>query len=244
VLGVSALILPDVLHGALGRREAFWLLASVGVLWWSAFDLEITRSDGGILLGCVSAYNLQLLWEARRRSVGSEAEPPTDGTWFEHHPAASTIIGGIVIAAAAWISLEGAKALAQRAGLSDLVIGLTVVAVGTSLPELAAGVRGALKGHSDISIGNVVGSNVFNALAVIGIVALIRPLGGDQEPQVQEALRHNLQVEFPIVLGFSLGAILIPALGGERRGRLKGFLLLAAYVAYSAWLLMTRESGG
>jgi cation:H+ antiporter len=243
VLGISALILPGVLHRALGGREAFWLLASVGVFWWRTADLELSRVDGGVLLACVTAYNLQLLWEARQLSVGADPELRIGRTWLERRPRVSAILGAIVIAAAAWATIEGAEGLARRAGLSNLVIGLTVLAVGTSLPELAAGVSGALKGHVDISIGNVVGSNVFNVLGVVGVVALIRPFGGAAEPVVQDALRHNLVVDFPIVLGFSLGAILITAFGGERGGRAKALLLLAAYSGYTAYLFLYSSPG-
>ncbi|MFT7670352.1 MAG: cation:H+ antiporter [Planctomycetota bacterium] len=239
VLGVSALILPDVLHGALGRRETFWLIASVAIFWWASSDYEVDRADAAILLGCVTLYNLQLLWEARQFSVGRKDRPALEGNWLARNPSALMILGGLAIAGAAWLTLEGAQGLARRAGLSNSVIGLTVVAIGTSLPELAAGVSGALKGHSDISIGNVVGSNVFNVLAVVGAVALIHPFGGQAEPEIASVLERMVSVDFPIVMGFSAAAILIPAFGGERGGRLKGALLLAAYLSYMLLTVLT-----
>ena len=238
VLGACAVILPEVLHKALGKREAFWLLAAVGSLWWAVFDLELTRLDAGLLLGAFGVYNLQLLVEARSMSGGPAPERQPGDSWLQHRPVLSALLGTVVIALAAWAAVEGARGIAPRLGISKLVVGLTVLAVGTSLPEFAAGIRGALRGHAEISVGNVVGSNVFNVLAAIGIVGLIRPFGGVEEPGVQEALRHNLRIEFPIVLVFSLAAILLPVLGRGRGGRAKGMFLLLAYIGYTIWLLV------
>ena len=241
VLGVSSLILPAVMHTSLAPREAFWLLGSVGVLWWVCGDRQVTRMDGGILLGALTVYNLQLLWEARQLSVGATRELDEPGGWFEAHPLLSTLLGAGSIALAAWLTIEGATGLAKRIGIDERVVGLTVVAIGTSLPELAAGVQGALKGQSDISLENVVGSNVFNVLGVIGVVALVRPFGGPAEPEVQEAFALNLQVDFPIVIGFSVAALAATGLNGEKYGRTKGGLLLLAYLGYTAYLFLAER---
>ncbi len=238
VLGVSSLILPAVMHTGLALRETVWLLGSVGILWWVCRDSQITRTDGGILLGALSLYNLQLLWEARQLSVGATKDEETPDDWFEAHPVLSTLLGAVGIAAAAWLTIVGATGLASRIGIDERVVGLTVVAIGTSLPELAAGVQGALKGQSDISLGNVVGSNVFNVLGVIGVVALVRPFGGPSEPDVVDAFALNLQVDFPIVIGFSIAALAATGLNGERWGRTKGALLLGAYLVYMAYLFL------
>ena len=116
------------------------------------------------------------------------------------------------------------------------VVGLTIVAVGTSLPELAAGLGSALKKQSEISVGNVVGSNVFNVLAVIGLVSVCVPFGGVGSPR-EDVVRNALDVDFPLVLAFSIAAVVLPWVGGERGGRWKGLLLLAGYVAYVLLLL-------
>ena len=239
VLGASGVILPAVLQGALAWREIFWLLASVAVFWWRAADLHIDRVDGLVLLGVVTVYSLQLLWEARQRTVGVEPKHEDAHDWAERMPQLSSVAGALAIAGAAWLTIDGATGMAKRFGMSDDLIGLTVLAIGTSLPELAAGVRGALKGHSDISLGNVVGSNVFNVTAVIGVVALIRPFGGPDQPEVQEALRENVRFDFPMVVAFSVAALLLTAIGGKKGGRFKGFLLLAAYFAYGAYQVVT-----
>ncbi len=236
VLGICAIILPSVLEKPLGMRDGFWFLASVGILWWVTRDLEIDRLDGLLLLGALAIYNFQLFREAQGSSASCEGvELPGEGSgWMARNPAWGTLIGGVTIAVAAWIALVGAKGLAFRAGVDDFVIGMTVMAIGTSLPELAAGVTGALKKQSDISIGNVVGSNVFNLLAVIGVVAIIHPLGGDGQPEVQLVLKRALEDQFPVVFGFTVAAVIVPTLGGARLGRLKGYLFFAAYAAFMA----------
>ncbi len=250
VLGACAIVLPDVLHNRMGLREIFWLLGSVAVFWWAAADREIDRVDSAVLLGALTVYNLQLLWEARQASVGSKKPEPASDTWLERHPVLAVLLGGVAISIAAKLVMIGAAGdkelevvgLATRAGLSKLVIGLTVVAVGTSLPELAAGMSGALKGHTDISVGNVVGSNVFNVLGVIGIVGLIHPFGGEGDPDTQAKIAENLVRDFPVVIAFSVVAILLPMLGGERGGRAKGALLLLGWIGYTGYLIVSGPS--
>ena len=237
VLGCSALVLPAVLQARLGWREAFWLLASVAVFWWRVADGEVSRLDGCVLLGAMTIYTLQLWWEARQTLVGVEAAEPPSETWLDRHPKATTLLGIVMLSLSAKAVMIGSIGLAERAGLSDVVIGLTVIAIGTSLPELAAGVSGALKGHSDISIGNVVGSNVFNVLGVIGVVGVIHPFGGPADPETEAKIIQNVSQDFPVVMAFSLAAILIPLLGGAKAGRFKGFLLLGSWLAYTAYLI-------
>jgi cation:H+ antiporter len=120
-----------------------------------------------------------------------------------------------------------------------------MVAVGTSLPELATGLSAAFKGEKDISIGNVVGSNVFNVLAVIGIVGLIQPLdpehfAPERAANLAQAFRWALAEDLWVVLGFSAVAAVLPFAFPGRRGRAKGVVLLAAYAGYVVWLCATR----
>jgi cation:H+ antiporter len=244
VLGTCGVVLPAVMQGRMGFREIFWFLGSVALFWWRIADSEVTRLDAVIMLAGISVYNLQLLWEARQASVGAKAiEPPSD-TWLERNPKSAVLIGMISISAAAKLVMIGATGyeefgpvgIAVRAGLSDAVIGFTVIAVGTSLPELAAGLSGAFKGHADISIGNVVGSNVFNVLGVIGIVGLIQPFGGEAADAVTKgAFARSLAEGFPVTIAFSVAAVLLPWIGGARGGRWKGALLLAGWVGYTAY---------
>ena len=228
VLGACALVLPRVMEKAPELRESFWLMASLGVLWWTVTDLAIDRTDGILLLLTFLAYNLQLFFTARR---GVKEEEPQEGD--TKHPWRDVILGSISVAVGAKLVVWGAQDIADAFGVSDRVIGLTVIAIGTSLPELAAGLGAALKGESEVSLGNVVGSNVFNVLAVIGIAALIAPFEGDM-PGLADELRHARDKDFLIVAGFHFAALLLPRVGGPRFGRWKGFVFLAAYVWY-AW---------
>ncbi|MFT5287299.1 MAG: cation:H+ antiporter [Planctomycetota bacterium] len=235
VLGACALVLPKVMEQAMRGRELFWLLASLVSLWWVCLDSAITRKDALILLGIFLIHNLHLWLSARSSGRLSEEKSTAEPKSF---PVPRLIVGIVVISTGAYLVVEGAVAGAFRFGMDEMTVGLTVVAIGTSLPELAAGLGGAFKGESDISIGNVVGSNVFNLLAVLGIVGLIQPLvpGAEADDSLRLAFGESLNVDFPIVLGFSLAAVLFPWLPGG--GRLKGFLLLAGFVSYITWRVM------
>ena len=239
VLGASALVLPRVLESRLQSREIFWLFASLGIFWWICADREISRVEAGSLFAVFVIYNIHVLRTGR---IEVAPEAPEDEY---RHPALKTLLGIVAIVGGAKLVVMGAEAGALRFGIPQSVIGLTVVAVGTSLPELAAGLGGAFKGESDISLGNVVGSNVFNLLAVIGIVGLIQPFdaanGGREDPAgLEEAFVRALAEDCPIVLAFSLALVILPRMGGARGGRAKGAFLLLGYVAYSVWLFVAR----
>lgn len=244
VLGVCGIILPSVLEKPLAVREGFWFLGSVGILWWVTRDAHIDRVDGVMLLAALVVYNIQLFVEAQRSNTSIPGvELPSEGaSWMARHPVWGTIIGAITIAVAAGAALEGAEGLAYRAGLSEYTVGATVLAVGTSLPELAAGVAGALKGHSEISIGNVVGSNVFNLLAVIGVVSVIHPMGGPGQPDVQFALQTALDRQFPVVFGFTVAAVIVPTMGGAKFGRMKGYLFFSAFAVFIAVMFIQGQA--
>lgn len=228
VLGACALVLPRVLESAPAFRESFWLIASLGLLWWTVSDLEIDRTEGVLLLLGFLAYNLQLVFSAKK---GVKEETAAEGD--SKNPWRDVIIGSIAVAVGAKLVTDGATSLGESFGVSDRVLGLTVVAVGTSLPELAAGLGAALKGESEVSLGNVVGSNVFNVLAVIGIAAIVAPFDSSV-PGLTEEMTHARDVDLYVVAGFHVGAILLPHLGGARFGRWKGAAFLAVWIWY-AW---------
>lgn len=225
VLGASAFVLPGVLEQRMKIREIFWLLAAVGVLAYLCQDGELTRRDGWILLGAFGVHNLHLLLTAR----SGEFQGPEAADLGSKHPARHLVLGVFGLAAGAWLVVEGAKTGGRELGISEQVIGLTVLAVGTSLPELAAGLAGAFKGVADISMGNVVGSNVFNLLMALGVVVVIHPLEGTG---ARESVENAFTRDIPVVAGFSLAMILLPVLGGARGGSIKGLALLVAYGLY------------
>jgi cation:H+ antiporter len=231
VLGASAVVLPRVLEGRLVRRDALWLLGSVAVLWWVCGDGRVSRLEAGGLLLAFALYTLQV-WNVARETGGDG-----DDDFEDRHPVVQVVIGSVAIAVGAWIVLLAAQAAALRLGVDELIVGLAVLAIGTSLPELAAGLKSAMHGEADIGVGNVVGSNVFNVLAVIGIAALIHPFAPDasdpeEAAELDAAFEDALGYDLPLVTLVSVVLLLLPLAGGDRFGRAKGFFLLALYAGY------------
>lgn len=242
VLGVTSLILPVVLLGRIKPREFIWLFGSLGVLWGVCYDLEVTRLDAGILLGTFAIYNLILFRSPGGAPGGAAGGAPggDSASEGESHssklPWLAVIAGSLAIAVGAHIVMRGAGSIAHRVGMADSVLGLTILAVGTSLPELFTGVNSALKGHADIGFGNVIGSNVFNSLAVMGIAGMVRPFGATE--QARADLAAALQRDFPAVLVFSLVLVVLPFLFRNTAGRLPGSLMLAGYVGFLALVVI------
>ena len=243
VLGLSALASPLVVESQTLKREfPVLLLISTGVL-ALIWDRELGRIDGVVLLAGILVLVLWMLWLAQKeRSFGD----PLEGEFAAELPHGMstkaalfwTALGLIVLVASAQLLVWGAVNVAQAFGVSELVIGLTIVAVGTSLPELAVSVTGALKGEDDIAIGNVIGSNMFNLLAVLGVGAVIHP-AALPEPVIYRDYATML------VLTFALFAM---AYSFKRHkgyiNRLEAALLLLSYIGYVAWLYFSEVQHG
>lgn len=237
ILGVAALARPLAVRSGILRRELPVPLAAMLTALLLLADHTLGRADSVLLLAGFAA----LLAVTVRLALQGRGAVPADPMAREYraglppgrHLQAALLwlaAGLVLLLVASRLLVWSAVAVAQWWGLSDLVIGLTVVAVGTSLPELAATVAAALKDQPDIAIGNVVGSNTFNTLAVIGVAGVIHP--GPFDPVV-------LTRDFPVMIGLSL-ALFAMAYGFGRPGRInrvEGALLLAAYAAYVALLL-------
>ena len=235
VLGISALISPIVVESQTLKREfPVLLLLSLGVfgLMW---DRDLSRLDGAILLAGTFVLVSWMLWLAQKeRSFGDplegefEAELPHDMStkvavfW--------TILGLVTLVVSSQMLVWGSVNVAHEFGVSELVIGLTIVAIGTSLPEVAVSVTGSLKGEDDIAIGNIIGSNMFNLLAVLGVGTSIHAA-----PLSEEVLFRDYATM--LVLTFALFGMAYSF--KSRKGRINRFeaaLLLAAYIGYMAWL--------
>ena len=226
VLGATALLLPSVLGSAMRAREQGWLFASIFALWAVLqWESGVGRLSGGLLIALFIAHNLHLLKSA---GPGEREEPPPSGEGVMRRAVIMVLVACAVVALGAHLTVSGAESIARSFGVSDRVIGLTVVAIGTSLPELAAGIASALKGQKEIGLGNVVGSNVFNVLVAVGAAGLVRPFGSS----ITDAalVEKTLGIDLPLVLAFSLAAVLVPRLGPA--GRWKGAVLLMGYAAF------------
>lgn len=215
ILGISALLFPIAIPFLRVRRDlVIGVLVSLG-LWLVILDGQLARIEGiGLLLGLAV-----FLWLCMR----GPAEPEDDMPLPAVLPSVLMTIGGlIVLMIGARLLVDSASEIARAFGISEAVIGLTVVAVGTSLPELATSVTAALRRQSDIAVGNVIGSNIFNILAILGATSVIVPIPVEA---------RFVTLDLPIAL---LAAVVLLALIALRGGlsRLTGVLLLGGYAGY------------
>lgn len=225
VLGLSALIRPVRVGSSVLRREMPILLAATIMLFLACIDLKIDRFEAGIF---IIGFFLFISYSIRNAKKAGDASPPSN-----RQPVSKTMplvylgIGLTGLLAGAYIVVNAAVNLAGYLGISELVIGLSVVAVGTSLPELFVSAIASWKAEGDISIGNVIGSNLFNILCIIGIVCLIRPVFID---------RSVLMLSMPFLLVYVF--VLVPIIRTDYRiSRVEGMLLFASYLFYLNMLL-------
>lgn len=232
ILGAAALIAPiTVARGVLKRDGSFLGLSQIALA-VALFLTPVGRASGGLLFAGLIAYIGLSYWfdqrskgpEARLHSAEAESVAPPKGGLLVSLLLLAAGIAGVVFGAK--LLVTGAISIAEGFGISDAVIGLTVVAIGTSLPELAASIAAALKRQGDIALGNVIGSNIFNALGILGATAIIQPI---------DVPASILGSDVWIMLGAAALLFLVAATG-RRVGRMEGLGLLALYAAYTAWL--------
>lgn len=228
ILGVAALIAPIIVaRSTLVREVPIMVAASLGV-YFVAVDGEISFANGLALFLSLLVFLAYCLLTAREPLIpkDSEVEKAVADASAERGRNIAMVLGGMVgLGFGAELMVRGAVIIATLLGISELIIGLSVVAVGTSLPELAASVMSAWKGEMDIGVGNVIGSNIFNVLFVLGLCPMIQPIM--IEPRV-------LSLDFPIMLGFCallicLLTMISPRLQLDRK---RGVLLLGAYFLF------------
>ncbi len=236
VIGATALIMPLTVSSRILRREypvLFVVTLLAGIL---LLDGELGRLDGVILMFGTLLLLAWLIWVGKRPHIADPLETEFDveiPTGLSMTRAIFwTLLGLVFLVLSSRLLVWGAVEIAHDLGVSDLVIGLTIIAVGTSLPELAASVMSALKKEHDMAIGNIIGSNMFNLLAVLALPGLIQP------SMLDSAVMHR---DYPIVVAFTI-ALFIMAYGFKGRGRINRFeggVLLAGFAAYMAWLGLT-----
>jgi cation:H+ antiporter len=243
ILGITALVVPITVHSRLIRRELPLLIAVTAMAYMLLLDGALDLTDGLILISGLAALLLWMVYLGLNARNGIDpmaaeydAEIPADLTlgqslfWL--------LAGIVVLVASSRLLVWGAVGIAQYFGVSDLIIGLTIVALGTSLPELAASVVSAWRGEPDIAIGNIVGSNMFNLLAVLGIPGLIRP--GPIDPAVASR-------DMPVVTVLTVALLLMAWGWGRREGRinrLEALVLVVCYGAYQTLLYFSAENPG
>ena len=236
VLGMAALIMPLDVHSRILRKELPMLLLAMLLMLLVIEDNHLGRTDGLILTSSV----LLLMWWVTRQALLNRADDPMYEEYEKELPKPMSTrlaltwlaLGLVVLVISSKILVWGAVQIATEFGVSDLLIGLTIVAIGTSLPELAASIAGALKNEHDIAIGNVVGSNMFNTLAVMGIPGLIYPSTLDA---------GVLDRDVPVVFMLTI-ALVIMAYGFKGHGRInriEGAILLTCFVGYQVLLYFT-----
>ena len=234
ILGLTALISPIAVHSQVLRKELPILMAVTILAAWQLWDGELSRGDALILLGVFTGLMTWTIWQGMQKKTdafGGEVEREMEERAMPLNRAIFWLVTGLVLLiVSSRLLVWGAVEIAHGLGVSDLIIGLTIVAVGTSLPELASSIIATRKGEHDIALGNVIGSNLFNTLAVVGIAGVIHPL--DVGPEV---LSRDI-----LVMAILTGALFVVGYGFRGPGRInryEGITLLACYVGYTAYLV-------
>jgi cation:H+ antiporter len=234
ILGVTALISPIAVHSQVLRKELPILTVVTALAAWQVWDGAITRLDAVVLLvvfGGVMVWTIREGMQKQADPLGKEMEQELDVRAMRLPRAILWLLVGLVLLiASSRILVWGAVEIAQAFGVSDMIIGLTIVAIGTSLPELASSLIAIRKGEHDIALGNVIGSNLFNTLAVVGIAGAIYPLAVGPEVFSRDVLVMSVLTLSLFVIGYGFR-------GAGRINRIEGALLLACYLGYAAYLL-------
>lgn len=225
-LGLAALIIPLRVSRQLVRLDIPLMIGASLLVYLLALDERIGRLEGALLLLGLVAY-LAILWHQSRHHARTYPAPgprPQRGVGFWFGTLALMLTGLGLLSLAGHLLLEAAVEVAVDLGLSERVIGLTVVAVCTSLPELATSLIAALRGEREIAVGNVIGSNLFNLLAVLGLTALVAPVPLSISP-------NALAFDLPVMLGVAV--LTLPVFySGYRVTRAEGLVFLCLYLAY------------
>ncbi|MGD9789059.1 MAG: calcium/sodium antiporter [Phycisphaerales bacterium] len=233
ILGVTALVRPLIVHQKLVRVDVPIMIVASLALWLMAMDRRINAIEGAALVLGIIAYTSLAIWMAKRetKAIKDEYQESSNAA-----PSSSRLgialflilgIAGIIFGAR-WL-VQGATGIAKVLGISDVIIGLTIVAAGTSLPEVATSVVAAIRGHRDIAVGNVVGSNIFNILCIIGITGIASPGGLPVPPSI-------LAFDIPVMVAVAIACLPVFIAGGGI-SRYEAAMLFAGYLAYTAFLI-------
>lgn len=242
ILGLSAIIIPLTVHIQLIRQEVPIMLGASLLLLVLALDGQLSMWDGALLAGLLVAYTTFLIVQSRRQTQAEQAEFSDDlpemkaGSWDASWPVQLLLIVAglaLLVMGSDWM-VEAAVVFARQLGMSDVVIGLTIIAAGTSMPEVATSIMAAIKGERDMAVGNVVGSNIFNILGCLGLSGLAAGTAGLVVP---EAVLH-----FDIWVMLAVALACLPVfMTGREIARWEGAVFLLYYVAYVAYLVLAAQ---
>lgn len=240
ILGLSALIIPLLVARQLIRQEVPIMIGASLLLFALAWDGGISSHDAALMFGLLLAYTVFLIWQSRRESKALATESTAEtasgkSSWDSHWGVQVLLIAAglaLLVLGADWL-VTAAITFAKQLGVSELVIGLTIVAAGTSMPEVATSIVAALRGERDIAVGNVVGSNTFNILCVLGLSGMVAPEG---LPVAQSLLSFDLPVMIAVAF-----ACLPVFFTGNLIARWEGGVFLAYYAAYTTYLLLAAQ---
>ncbi|MCG6897553.1 MAG: calcium/sodium antiporter [Thiocapsa sp.] len=236
ILGLTAIISPIAVHSGVLRKELPILTAVTAFALIMLLDGELTRLDAWVYLLVFCTLIGWSIWEGLRERFDAFGVEVTQELQAHRMPLSRALlwlaVGLVFLILSSRLLVWGAVEIAHAAGVSDLIIGLTIVAVGTSLPELASAIIAARKGEHDLALGNVIGSNMFNTLAVVGIAGAIHPMPVPPEVVSRDMLVMGLLTLSLFVFGYGFR-------GPGRINRLEGLLLSIAYVGYTGYLVST-----
>lgn len=242
ILGLAALVAPLAVSQKLLRLEVPLMIASAALVWLLGLDGRIGRVDGALLATGIVAYTVFAVRQSRKENAEVQQEyaqefgeaPRARGFGHSRLGQVVFILVGLamLVLGSQWL-VDGAVMVARALGVTELVIGLTIVAAGTSLPEVATSVMASIRGERDIAVGNVVGSNIFNVLAVLGLSGALSPRGVSVSPTA-------LAFDVPIMIAVSVACL--PVFFGGRIARAEGAIFLGYYVAYATFLVLSAKA--
>lgn len=237
ILGITALISPIIVSSQVLRKELPILTLVTAIAAWQVWDGEISRLDAFVLIGILVGLMIWTIVQGMKKKADTFADEITQELDIRSMPiriaALWLIVGLLLLIVSSRILVWGAVEIAQGFGISDMIIGLTVIAIGTSLPELASSVIAARKGEHDIALGNIIGSNLFNTLAVVGVAGLIHPMNVGPEVFSRDMMVMAALTVSIFFLGYGFRG------RPSRINRIEGSILLACYIAYTAYLVST-----
>lgn len=234
ILGVTALVRPLTVRSTILRQELPLLTLVTVVAAWQLWDQQVSRVEAALLLAVFAALLLWSVWQGMRQggdALGGEMEEELASHPIPLGRAIFWMIAGLLLLLVFSRTLVwGAVKIAVNLGVDDMIIGLTIVAVGTSLPELASSIAAVRKGEDDIALGNIIGSNLFNTLAVVGLAGVIAPMRVGAEVFARDLLVMSAFTVSLFLIGFGFGR-------PGRINRYEGLVLCLGYLAYTANLL-------